>query len=54
MTAIGTRAKPKGGAKPVRLCACNPDVNLFSYREDIIDFNAEIPDGALYLVCPQQ
>ena len=35
------------GAKPVRLCPCSSDVNLFSYDESIIDFDAEIPDGAL-------
>src|SRR5690242_14035433 len=36
----------EGRAKPVRLCACSSDVNLFRYGENIIDFNAEIPDGA--------
>ena len=44
----------EGGAKPVRLCPCNSDVNLFSYGEDIVDFNAEIPDGALDLRMSQQ
>ena len=39
----------EGGAKPVRLCPCSSDVNLFSYGERIIDFNAEIPDSALDL-----
>jgi hypothetical protein len=39
----------EGGAKPVRLCPCRSDVDLFSYGEGIIDFNAEIPDGALDL-----
>ena len=37
------------GAKPSRLCPCSSDVNLFSYGECIIDFDAEIPDGALDL-----
>ena len=44
----------EGGAKPVRLCPCSSDVNLFSYGEGIIDFNAEIPDGALDLRMSQQ
>ena len=39
----------QGGAKPVRLCPWSSDVNLFSYGEGIIDFDAEIPDGALDL-----
>src|ERR1700730_6788363 len=42
------------GAKPVRLCPCSSDVNLFSYGEGIIDFDAEIPDGALDLGMSQQ
>jgi hypothetical protein len=41
-------------AKPVRLCPCSSDVNLFSYGEGIIDFDAEIPDDALDLCMPQQ
>jgi hypothetical protein len=41
-------------AKPVRLCPCSSDVNLFSYGEGIIDFNAKIPDGALDLCMSQQ
>ena len=44
----------EGGAKPVRLCPGSSDVNLFRYSEGIIDFNAEIPDGALDLRMPQQ
>ncbi len=44
----------EGGAKPFRLCPCSSDVDLFSYGEGIIDFNAEIPDGALDLRVPQQ
>ena len=44
----------KGGAKPVRLCPCSSDVNLFRYGEGIIDFDAEIPDGALDLRMPQR
>jgi hypothetical protein len=35
--------------KPVRLYPCSSDVNLFGYGEGIIDFDAEIPDGALNL-----
>src|SRR5690349_7717384 len=37
------------GAKPVRLCPCSSDVNLFGYGQSIIDFNTEIPDGAFDL-----
>ena len=44
----------EGGAKPVQLCPCTSDVNLFSYGEGIIDFDAEIPDGALDLGMSQQ
>ena len=44
----------EGGAKPVQLCPCTSDVNLFSYGEGIIDFDAEIPDGALDLCMSQQ
>ena len=44
----------EGGAKPVRLCPCSSDVNLFRYGEGIIDFDAEIPDGALDLCMSQQ
>ena len=44
----------EGGAKPVRLCPCSSDVDLFSYGKGIIDFNAEIPDGALDLRVSQQ
>ena len=47
-------AEAEGGAKPVRLCPCSSDVNLFSYGEGIVDFNAEIPDGALDLRMTQQ
>jgi hypothetical protein len=43
------RGRTERGAKPVRLCPRSSDVNLFSYGEGIIDFNAEIPDGALDL-----
>jgi hypothetical protein len=53
MSAIGTCPTIKG-AKPVRLCPCSSDVNLFSYSEGIIDFNAQIPDGALDLRMSQQ
>src|SRR5215469_9342040 len=42
------------GAKPVRLCPCSSDVNLFSYGEGILDLNAEIPNGALDLGMSQQ
>ena len=44
----------EGGAKPVRLCPCSSDVNLFSYGKGIIDFNAKIPDGTLDLRMSQQ
>jgi hypothetical protein len=44
----------EGRAKPVRLCPCSSDVNLFSYGEGIIDFNREIPDRALDLRMSQQ
>jgi len=33
---------------------CSSDVNLFSYAEGIVDFNTEIPDGALDLRMTQQ
>jgi hypothetical protein len=39
----------EGGAKPVRLCPCSSDLNLFSYGQGIVNFNTEIPDGALDL-----
>jgi hypothetical protein len=35
------RGEAEGGAKPVRLCPCSSDVNLFSYGQGIIDFNTE-------------
>jgi hypothetical protein len=41
--------EPEGGAKLVRLCPCSSDINLFSYGKGIIDFDAEIPHGALDL-----
>jgi hypothetical protein len=44
----------EGGAKPVRLCPSSSDVNLFRYGEGIIDFDAEIPDGALDLCMSQR
>ena len=47
-------ADDEGGAKPVRLCPCSSDINLFSYGESIIDFDAEIPDRALDLRMSQQ
>jgi hypothetical protein len=53
LSVIGTRAMLKG-AKPVRLCPCSSDVNLFSYGEGIVDFTSEIPDGALDLRMSQQ
>ena len=46
------RERSRRRAKPVRLCPCSSDVNLFSYGEGIIDFNAEIPDSALDLRMP--
>ena len=53
-SASGTPPTLKGGAKPVRLCPSSSDVNLLSYGEGIIEFNAEIPDGALDLRMSQQ
>ena len=47
-------AEAEGGSKPVRLCPCSSDVNLFSYGEGIVDFNTKIPDGALDLCMSQQ
>ena len=44
----------EGGAKPVRLCPCSSDVDLFGYGESVIDLNAEIPDGALDLRMSQK
>ena len=49
-----TEGETEGEAKPVRLCPCSSDVNLFSYGKGIVDFNAEIPDGALDLRMSQQ
>ena len=43
-----------GRGKASRLCPGSSDVNLFSYGEGIIDFDAEIPDGALDLGMSQQ
>ena len=42
------------GAKPVRLCPCSSDVNLFGYSKGIVNFNTEIPDGALDFRMTQQ
>ena len=53
MTAYGTRAKWKEG-KASSALPCSSDVNLFSYRLGIIDFNAEIPDSALDLRMTQE
>ena len=47
-------AKLKEGKASSALPPCSSDVNLFSYGESIIDFNAEIPDGALDLCMSQQ
>jgi len=44
----------EGGAKPVRLCPCSSDVNLFSYGEGVIDFNAEYLTGLSIFVCPDR
>jgi hypothetical protein len=46
--------EPEEGTKPVRLCPCSSDVNLFSYGEGIIGFDAEIPVGALDLRMSQR
>src|SRR6516225_12309109 len=51
---ILARWRTEGGAKPVRLCPCSSDVNLFSYCEGISNFDAEIPDGAIDLRMSQQ
>ena len=48
MSVLGTRAKLKEG-KASSALPCSSDVNLLSYGEGIIDFDAEIPDGALDL-----
>ena len=48
------KGEAEGGAKPVRLCPCSSDVDLFGYGESVIDLNAEIPDGALDLGMSQQ
>ena len=48
------KGEAEGGAKPVRLCPCSSDVNLFSYGEGIVDLNAEISDGALDLRMSQR
>lgn len=45
---FGSRAKLKKG-KPVRLCPCSSDVDLFGYGESVVDLNAEIYDSALDL-----
>ena len=42
----------RGGAR--RLCPGSSDIDLFSYGESIIDFDAEIPDSALALGVAQQ
>ena len=47
-------AKLKEGKASSALPPCSSDVNLFSYGESIIDFNAEIPDSALYLRMSQR
>jgi hypothetical protein len=47
-------SEAEGGAKPVRLCPCSSDANLFCYSEGIIDFNTEISDGALDLRMSQR
>ena len=51
---IWHEGEAEGGAKPVRLCPGSSDVNLLRYGEGIIDFNTEIPDGALDLGMSQQ
>ena len=42
----------KGGVHPLR--PLNSDVNLFRYRERVVDFNPEIPDRALDFCMTQQ
>src|SRR5215472_917419 len=48
------KGEAEGGAKPLRLCPCSSDVNLFCCGKGIIDLNAQIPDGALDLCMSQQ
>jgi hypothetical protein len=48
------RERTEIGAKPVRLCPCSSDINLFSYGEGIVHLNAEIPDSALDLRMSQR
>jgi hypothetical protein len=50
----GTRAKPMEGQSRFGFAPCISDVNLLSYGEGIVDFNAEIPDGALDFRMSQQ
>jgi hypothetical protein len=47
-----TRSQQAGRACP--LCPGTSDVNLFRYRERVIDLNAQISDGALDLCVAEQ
>ena len=48
------RPRRSGRAKPVRLCPCRSDVDLFSYGQGVIDFDTKIPDRAPDLRMSQQ
>ena len=41
-----------GRGRAIPLCPGSSDVDLFGYGERVIDFNAEISDGALDLGMP--
>jgi hypothetical protein len=43
-----------GRGRAIPLCPGRSDVDLFGNGESVIDFDAEIPDGALDLGMPQQ
>ena len=43
-----------GRGRAIPLCPGKSDVNLFGYGESVVDFDAEIPDGALNFGMAQQ
>ena len=47
-----SRLRERGRACP--LCPVSSDVDLFCYRERIVDFNSQVPDRALDLGVPQK
>lgn len=47
-----SRLQERGRACP--LCPVSSDVDLFCYRERIVDFNSQVPDGALDFGVPQK